>query len=59
MKFKSCEMCDALVVVRDNAGHGFCSPECRRRHERLGGELDKMVDRLREALDPDRGRDVA
>ena len=59
MKFKSCEMCDVLVVVSDRAAHGFCSPECRERHARLGGELDKMVARLRSALHPDGDRDVA
>jgi hypothetical protein len=52
-------MCDVLVVVRDIASHGFCSDECRERSERLGGELDRMVLRLKSALDSDHQQDVA
>jgi hypothetical protein len=52
-------MCDALVVVSDNAGHGFCSPECRQRHDRLGGELDKMLAHLRQAIAPDNDEGAA
>jgi hypothetical protein len=45
-------MCDVVVVVENHAGHGFCSVECRDRANFLGGELDKMVDRLRLVLGP-------
>jgi hypothetical protein len=47
LKFKSCEMCDALVVVADRAGHGFCSAACRHRYEVLGDKLDLMVADIR------------
>jgi hypothetical protein len=47
LKFKSCEMCDVLIVVRDRAAHGFCSAVCRQRHEMLGDRLDRMVADIR------------
>jgi hypothetical protein len=42
-------MCDVLIVVDDLASHGFCSPACRLRNERLNDELDRMMSRLKQA----------
>jgi hypothetical protein len=58
VKFRTCEMCDVLIVVDPHARHGFCSAECRARYDRIGCELDKMVAHLRQALG-DHDRDVA
>lgn len=50
LKFRSCEMCDALIVVDSSADRGFCSTECRERHDRLANELDRTMTRLSKSL---------
>jgi len=48
VKYKSCEMCDVLIVVEDLASYGFCSQQCRLRHERIADELDRMMSTLKQ-----------
>jgi len=43
-------MCDALVAVNDYADRGFCSADCRARHDRLADELDKTMTKLHNSL---------
>jgi len=43
-------MCDALIVVDSSADRGFCSTECRERHDRLANELDRTMTRLSKSL---------
>jgi len=50
LRFRSCEMCDALVAVNDYADRGFCSADCRARHDRLADELDKTMTKLHNSL---------